>query len=358
MSFIIESIGTAVPQHSILQEEAAAFAMARCESEAKQRRFVPALFRRSGVRKRHSVVLKASTNGEPAQQDFYQPMDSEHDRGPTTAPRMQAYGDSAAELAIGATADALSKTEIAASEITHLVTVSCSGFSAPGFDIALINELGVTIERQQNAHWLYGLSRRTQWPARCQSVCRGRSCRKRFYCALSNCARFITNMVGIRIALSPTLSLPTVRPQSWDMRSQERTNGTWQLAASGSSILPETEDLMGWCIGDHGFEMNLSPRVPDTIRKSLRPWLEQWLAEQTHQLKKSAPGQSIQGDRGSWTPAPKQLISAAKIWNPHDPCLQTMETCLHQQYCLFLTNCSRPRHLAHASCWLLVRVLR
>ncbi len=38
--------------------------------------------------------------------------------------------------------------------------------------------------------------------------------------------------------------------------------------------------MMSWSIGDHGFEMTLSPRVPDTIRQSLRPWLEQWLAEQ------------------------------------------------------------------------------
>ena len=130
MSLIIESIGTAVPQHSIVQEEAAAFAMACCESEAKQRRCVPALFRRSGVRKRHSVILKASTNGEPAQQDFYQPMESELDRGPTTSRRMQAYKDPAAQLAIQATMGALSKTATKAKEITHLVTVSCSGFSS------------------------------------------------------------------------------------------------------------------------------------------------------------------------------------------------------------------------------------
>ena len=143
MSFIIEGIGTAVPRHSIKQEDAATFAMACCESDAEKRHLVPALYRRSGVKNRHSVILTGSANGESAQQDFYQPMDDTLERGPTTARRMQAYGDSAAELAIGATADALSKTETLASETTHLVTVSCSGFSAPGFDIALINELGL-----------------------------------------------------------------------------------------------------------------------------------------------------------------------------------------------------------------------
>jgi predicted naringenin-chalcone synthase len=37
---------------------------------------------------------------------------------------------------------------------------------------------------------------------------------------------------------------------------------------------------MTWSIGDHGFEMGLSPRVPATIAEHLRPWLERWLAAQ------------------------------------------------------------------------------
>ena len=38
-------------------------------------------------------------------------------------------------------------------------------------------------------------------------------------------------------------------------------------------------DAMSWHIGDHGFEMSLSPRVPELIHGSLRPWLEGWLAD-------------------------------------------------------------------------------
>jgi prepilin-type processing-associated H-X9-DG protein len=48
--------------------------------------------------------------------------------------------------------------------------------------------------------------------------------------------------------------------------------------ASASMIVPETEDLMSWRIGDNGFQMGLSPRVPDVIRSTLRSWLNGWLA--------------------------------------------------------------------------------
>ena len=36
---------------------------------------------------------------------------------------------------------------------------------------------------------------------------------------------------------------------------------------------------MTWRIGDHGFRMTLSPRIPDLIASNVRPWMEGWLAE-------------------------------------------------------------------------------
>ena len=34
---------------------------------------------------------------------------------------------------------------------------------------------------------------------------------------------------------------------------------------------------MTWRIGNHGFEMSLSARVPGVIERELRPWLDLWL---------------------------------------------------------------------------------
>jgi predicted naringenin-chalcone synthase len=52
----------------------------------------------------------------------------------------------------------------------------------------------------------------------------------------------------------------------------------WRVAALGSFVMPDSEDGMTWRIGDHGFEMTLSPRVPQLIAAHLRPWLTAWLA--------------------------------------------------------------------------------
>jgi predicted naringenin-chalcone synthase len=53
--------------------------------------------------------------------------------------------------------------------------------------------------------------------------------------------------------------------------------GEWTVVDQRSLLLPGTADLMSWRIGDHGFEMSLSPRVPEVIRDSLRSWMTEWL---------------------------------------------------------------------------------
>ncbi len=53
----------------------------------------------------------------------------------------------------------------------------------------------------------------------------------------------------------------------------------WRVEATGSCLFPNSLDAMSWRVGDHGFEMSLSRRVPDLIAAHLRPWLEIWLKE-------------------------------------------------------------------------------
>jgi predicted naringenin-chalcone synthase len=44
--------------------------------------------------------------------------------------------------------------------------------------------------------------------------------------------------------------------------------------------MPDSAEAMTWRIGDHGFRMTLSARVPELIQTHLRGWLTGWLAEQ------------------------------------------------------------------------------
>jgi predicted naringenin-chalcone synthase len=77
---------------------------------------------------------------------------------------------------------------------------------------------------------------------------------------------------GAAAVVGAALPLPHGRPGPG--------SGYWRVAGSGSYLVADTEDVMTWRIGDHGFEMSLSPRVSQLIGEHLRPWLRGWLARE------------------------------------------------------------------------------
>ena len=62
---------------------------------------------------------------------------------------MRVYAEHAGPLALAAARQALEQSRLRPDEVTHLVTVSCTGFAAPGVDQALIRGLSLpaTVER-------------------------------------------------------------------------------------------------------------------------------------------------------------------------------------------------------------------
>ena len=55
---------------------------------------------------------------------------------------MKLYNDHAAELSAGTIDDCI-KNKIDKREITHLITVSCTGMSAPGIDLQVMEMMGL-----------------------------------------------------------------------------------------------------------------------------------------------------------------------------------------------------------------------
>jgi len=276
MSLEILGIGTATPEHSIDQLDAADLAETFCWQSSGQLRVLQALHRRTGVRTRHSVVLESSTNSTPARQSFFQPATSADDHGPTMASRMQRYESDAAPLACAAATAALKDAQLTGADVTHLVTASCSGFSAPGFDIALIRDLGFSSDVARTHIGFMG----------CHGSLNGLRVARAFtdadpnacvlVCAVELCS--LHHQYGWDPEKIVTNALFADGAAAVVGRRASAAGSSWSLAASGSTIIADTEDSMSWRIGDHGFFMTLSPQVPDTIRRHLPEWLRGWLA--------------------------------------------------------------------------------
>jgi predicted naringenin-chalcone synthase len=284
MQVVISGIGTSIPAHHFEQTESGIAAAQLSGADAEQAHILTALYRLSGVESRGSVVLDRAEGPLTERQEFFPPRSPECLYGPTTADRMRCFEDAATPLAMSATSQALQKSEVDPSRITHLVTVSCSGFSAPGFDFDLIRELPLRSDIARTHVGFMG----------CHAALNALRVARAFVladpdaivliCCVELCslhyqygwdpeqivanALFADGAAACVVQAEAGEALPRISPA--------------RILASGSIIMPDSADAMSWKIGDHGFRMTLSSRVPSLLTQYVRPWLTEWLA--THGL--------------------------------------------------------------------------
>ena len=279
MAIMLRGMGTAVPEHSISQNDAAEMAVGLCCSTAQQTKLLPALYRRTGVRTRHSVILEASTNGEPAQQSFYANARDDEDSGPPTSVRMDRYEREAGQLACIAAGRAIGNSGVDARNITHLITVSCSGFNAPGFDVSLITDLPLNLSVERTHIGFMGCHAALNGLRVARAFLRADPSAVVLLCAVELCSlhqqygwipeQIVANALFADGAAAVVLTSDDVTPDSMV---------TPMLRGNASHVLPDSTDFMSWRIKDSGFEMTLSARLPDLIESSLCDWLTGWLS--------------------------------------------------------------------------------
>jgi predicted naringenin-chalcone synthase len=130
----IISIGTAVPQFKHDQQDILQFMQkiyAMNESENRKLRF---LYKQSGIDRRYSIVGDYSRN--ITDWKFY-PQSENLEPFPGLEQRMTWYNKYAAPLSVDAIRNCIDD-KIKSDEITHLITVSCTGMSAPGLDLQIV----------------------------------------------------------------------------------------------------------------------------------------------------------------------------------------------------------------------------
>ncbi|MGD8728269.1 MAG: type III polyketide synthase, partial [Gemmatimonadota bacterium] len=143
MTLTLAGFGTACPPHSITQSDAVDMHATFCKIDEARSRTLRVLYRRARVERRHSAILDASDGPIETRQSFFEPARDEEDRGPATARRMEKYEAVAPGLAVEASRRALEAAGARPEQVTHVVTVSCTGFIAPGLDTRVVQALGL-----------------------------------------------------------------------------------------------------------------------------------------------------------------------------------------------------------------------
>lgn len=302
----ILSCVSVVPELSVDLDLATAEAqLLSCETESQATKLAK-LYRRTGVQNRGSVLLEREEHSGKLSVPFFPPL-AEDNRGPTTCERNERFALHAPQLGIQAGADALSASGCQASDVTHLLTVTCTGFYSPGLDVDLIETLGlpVTTERLQvgfmGCHALINAMRAARGfvaadPKACVLVVSVELCSLHYqygYDAqrIVSGSLFSDGAAGVVVAGS-------------DFERSDAKIDSPKIAATGSCLIPGSREAMTWKIGDHGFMMTLSAAVPLLIEDNLLAYMTDWLFQN---------GQTIQSI-GGWAvhPGGSRILDAVR----------------------------------------------
>ncbi len=268
MSMEVLGLGTALPASQVSQAEAAELSSRLIGLSEDQENWLTELYQLTGIKCRHLSGLRAFGDLGVWERS---------EQGPTTQLRMEIYEEQVRPLAIEATRKALAAAETHPDEITHLVTVSCTGFVAPGFDIGLITGLPLAPTVQRTHVGFMGCHGAINGLKVARAVAESQPAGRVLLCAAELCSLHFqfgwdsTRSVANALFGDGAAALVGAVPDP------VRPSDDWKLSGSGSCLIPDSEDAMGWKIGDHGFQMHLSKRITHLIAEHLKPWLRDWL---------------------------------------------------------------------------------
>ena len=265
MSARLLGIGTATPPGRMDQRAAAEMVATIGSLRPSRARAMAQLFERSGIASRSMAIVDGD------QQRFY------NGRVPDTTERMEEYHRRAPALAHEACVQALRAAQTRASSITHLVTASCTGLASPGVDIAIIQSLGLPASTQRVNIGFMGCHAALNALRTARALAMAEPEARVLVCCVELCSLHMQAAQEGGCAVADALFADGAAAC---VVARSDLPGTPELRRTASALLPESLGDMGWTIGQGGFTMTLSPRVPEVLADHVEPWVRSLLAEE------------------------------------------------------------------------------
>lgn len=244
----INRINTVVPEHDV-HEAFVAFADASFTERRKQ-----LLFRRMADRSQISHRYA----GIASPSDFY----GDDPNSVDTETRMIEFERSAPDLAVRAV-DGLELGD-AAAEVTHLIVITCTGFYSPGIDFEIIKRCGVSSSVERTQIGFMGCFAGINGLKLAHHIVRSEPNAKVLVVSLELCSLHLQRSESLETMLSFLVF--------GDGCAAVLVSGEEKGIAIDSFkavMVPETPELITWRIGDIGFDMVLSGKVPGTLGRAL-----------------------------------------------------------------------------------------
>jgi predicted naringenin-chalcone synthase len=271
----LHHIETIVPD-TVYSQEYAGEKMQDFYDNLRTKRLIRAIYKKSGIDKRHSVVRNFLANGPGS---FFKTGPGGKRVEPSTAARNDIFARESKALSIDLARRVIDNCPgIGQKDVTHIVTVSCTGFHNPGTDYHIVTELGLSSSTHRYHLGFMG----------CYAGITGLRMASQFCLAdpeavvLVMCLELCTLHIQLNgdedSLMANSLFGDGAGAAIVSARNPDRGRPVYQIGDFSSALVPDGVADMTWSIGDHGFGMTLSSYVPKIIGANIRGLIEPSLA--------------------------------------------------------------------------------
>jgi predicted naringenin-chalcone synthase len=257
----IISIGTSVPAFKHEQEDILRFmnqVFALNETEKRKLKFQ---YHQSGIKTRYSVISDYSKN--ISEWKFY-PHSENLEPSPSLEQRMFWYNKFAAPLSVDAIRACIGN-KIHPEEITHLITVSCTGMSAPGLDLQIMELMDLPKNIFRTSINFMGCYAAIHALKLADAICKIDLKSKVLIVCTELCTlHFQRETTRDNIASSLLFSDGSAAAL---ISSDSHSAKGIRLRSFYSEVLPKGKKDMAWELSSTGFLMTLSSYIPDLIEE-------------------------------------------------------------------------------------------
>ncbi|MCH8524806.1 MAG: type III polyketide synthase, partial [Balneolales bacterium] len=269
MPSYIHHITTSVPENYYDQQFVREFMKKHVASDRMTSMILHRLYTQSGIGKRHSVLKEFHSDDVSAGSTFRDASTGAL-RSPGTGERNALYTKEARKLFVDAAQNIfIQRPDIRKEEVTHVITVSCTGFYAPGPDLDVVNSLGLSPTTQRLHIGFMGCYAALPALRMAKSITEADDKATVLIVAAELCTLHLKFESDTDSLLSSTVFADGCAAALVSAKAPQHHNGALRLDGLYTTVTPNGAEDMAWTIGDHGFDMVLSSYIPDIIESNL-----------------------------------------------------------------------------------------
>ncbi|WP_438351733.1 type III polyketide synthase [Paenibacillus sp. FA6] len=268
----ILGIGTALPANRIEQGEVLDKLEEALQDSPNSVRWARRIFKQCGVATRYTCEPNLIGHGSRSR---YLPSEGLDDV-PSTAERMAIYKRESIPLGLQAAKDAMLDGEVDGSQITHLITVSCTGQFLPGLDAVLVKEMGLSPRVQRIPLTFQGCAAGLKAIQLARTLVEGQSNAQILIVCVELCTLHFQPSSD-REALFGASFFGDGASACIIGSADKNSKGLFQLKDGHSVLLPDCSEEMIWEVGNYGFDLYLSTNIPKLLGRYLTSEMESLL---------------------------------------------------------------------------------